>query len=66
MNKTYVVTVTDSREKTTREIKLDHLNPMEAHKAVYMSIGPNEEIECMKDASGSSVFTLKKGFITIK
>ena len=60
MKNKYTVVVKSG--KKTRSISVESVNPMEAHKEVYMRIKNTEEVDTITDDSGDVVFSNKQGF----
>ncbi len=62
MSRKYVVTIRDLSDKLDSDIVVKGVNPMEVHKAAFMSTKPNEEIMAICDESNEIVYDLKGGF----
>tara|TARA_R110002051_G_scaffold94272_1_gene164011 strand:- start:144 stop:332 length:189 start_codon:yes stop_codon:yes gene_type:complete len=60
MKNKYTVVVKSG--KNTRRISVESVNPMEAHKEVYMRIKNSEEVDSITDDTGDVVFNIRQGF----
>jgi hypothetical protein len=65
MSEKYTIYIESTAEDTRRQIVVEDVTPMEAHKTAYMEVSKYEEITMIRDSEGIVVFDAEGGFVSL-